>query len=369
MLLDLHALPGGANDGEHSGTNSGSADLWGNKTNLSIGVQCVEFVAKKIRDGLQGIVGIQLCNEAKWDAPGMYDWYDSCISTASAINANIPIIISDGWNLPKALDYVAKKNVAYPSNLTCPVMIDTHYYWAFTPEDKAKTPQAIINEASTKMSDLDGKEGSVLDRGAIQVIVGEYSCVLTEDTWAKASSDAKPSLVKQFGQAQSQRWQSRAGGSYFWTYKMVRAAHPFMSPLISKIFQDWLPGGEWGFIPQTNNRAIIPPSSLCIPPEDLRNRLQGARDQVNRLMQASVNGHVDYWNNAAPNKPFEHWRYENGWKLGFSDALAFGANKIGCLELWVLKRIRDSGMRGPFVWEFEQGLRAGISAFYQAARL
>jgi hypothetical protein len=33
------------------------------------------------------------------------------------------------------------------------------------------------------------------------------------------------------------------------------------------------------------------------------------------------------------------------------------------LELWVLKRIRECGFRGKYVWEFEQGLRRGVQDF------
>lgn len=94
-------------------------------------------------------------------------------------------------------------------------------------------------------------------------------------------------------------------------------------------------------------------------------------------MRATVSAHVSYWDRTSPGTNFEHWRFENGWKVGFSDAYAFfgartgkglssqGGDKIGCLEIWVLKRVRESGMRGALVWEFEQGLRAGIRDFYQ----
>ncbi|KAF2502586.1 glycoside hydrolase [Lophium mytilinum] len=365
VVLDLHALPGGANGGEHSGTNSGKADLWTSSSNLALGQRCAEFLAQEVQNGLKGVAGIQLCNEANWDAPGMYAWYDKCIASISAIDPSIPIIISDGWNLSKALDYVGKKNVAYPDRPTCPVIIDTHYYWAFSDADKKKSPQAIIAEAKTKMSELDGKEGNVLERGAFQIIVGEYSCVMTEDSWAKSGGVPKSDLVKQFGQAQSQRYQERSGGSYFWTYKM-----------------DWLPGGEWGFIAQTNSSAITPPPSLLM--KDPKSRVSNANAQRDKLMEACVTAHSDYWNRTAPGKPFEHWRFEKGWKTGWDDAVAFlgqnsvmgysgetapGGDKIGNLELWVLKRIRDSGMRGPFVWEFEQGLRKGISEFYRTCGL
>jgi len=219
VLLDLHALPGGANGSDHCGTNSGSANLWSSPPNLGLGIRCAEFLAHSVSSGLDGVVGIQLCNEANWEAPNMYAWYDTCIAAISAIDPSIPVYISDAWNLKKALDYVAKKNSA--ASMTPPVVVDTHLYWAFTDADKAKTPQTIIGEASNRLSNLDGKEGSVIDCGAVQVVVGEYSCVLTEDSWAKRGGTEKAELVKQFGQAQSTRYQQRGGGSYFWTYKMV----------------------------------------------------------------------------------------------------------------------------------------------------
>ena len=36
VLVDLYALLGGVNTGEHSGTNSGVAVLWNNKANLTL---------------------------------------------------------------------------------------------------------------------------------------------------------------------------------------------------------------------------------------------------------------------------------------------------------------------------------------------
>ena len=47
--------------------------------------------------------------------------------------------------------------------------------------------------------------------------------------------------------------------------------------------------------------------------------------------------------------------------------IAYLGDKIGMLELWILKRIRESGQGGKFVWEYEQGLRQGVKDFYQLA--
>ncbi|KAF2183237.1 glycoside hydrolase family 5 protein [Zopfia rhizophila CBS 207.26] len=354
VLLDLHALPGGANKCEHSGTNSGVSRLWSSSSHRDLGTRCCRFVAEQVAHGLDGVVGVQIVNEAEWESEQMYEWYDDCISVISSVDTSIPVIISDGWDLRKAVEYCLKKNVAYPAQPTCPVVIDTHYYWAFSDADKTKSPQQIIGEVDTKLTELDGKEGSVIDRGAVQVWVGEYSCVLTEESWSKSGDATKEDLVKQFGNAQSDKYQARAGGGFFWTWKM-----------------DWFPGGEWGFAAQISNNALTPPSTSQIDPSSVPHLLQKANHHRDHRMYYAVDQHVAYWDHLAPNTPCEHWRYENGWRVGYQDALIFfqgtagvnSVNQIGNLELWVMKRIRESGFRGNFVWEFEQGVRRGIQDF------
>ncbi|KAF2264928.1 glycoside hydrolase [Lojkania enalia] len=357
-LIDLHALPGGANAEEHSGTNSGTAHFWAYSENRLLGIRCAEFIAQQVTGGLDGITGIQIVNEAVWESDRMYEWYDNCVSAISAIDPSIPVIISDGWNLGKAVEYSLQKNSVISSRPISPVIIDTHYYWAFSDKHKAMSPQDIVADVNTKLSELDGKEGSVIDRGAVQIIVGEYSCVLTEDSWAKRGDTPKEALVNQFGQAQSQKWQQRSGGSFFWTLKM-----------------DWLPGGEWGFYAQVQNRSIIPPKVSTIGTGDIGPIATKAYEGWESRMRAATDGHCAYWDQVAPGGSFEHWRYEYGWKIGFHDALAFfqgkpgvsGGNKIGNVEIWALKRLRESGFRGGFVWEFEQGLRKGIQDFHSIA--
>ncbi|KAJ9659357.1 Glucan 1,3-beta-glucosidase 3 [Coniosporium apollinis] len=360
-LIDLHALPGGANCGEHSGTNSGKAELWNNAANLDLATRCLEFLAREITS-MDCIVGLQLVNEADWDSPGMYNWYETAISAIGRIDASIPIYISDGWNLSKALNYIGKKNNCFSARPTNPVIVDTHFYWAFTNEDKAKSPQQITSEVWSKLCELDGKDGSVVDRGAFQVVVGEYSCVMTEDSWARGGC-SRDTLIRDFGAAQSARYQSRSGGSFFWTYAM-----------------DWPPGGEWGFRAQTASGAITAPSNLLLSADDVRARLFNAQARRDAKMAEVVGAHCAYWDRTAPGGYFEHWRFENGWKVGWADAVAFfearvvgrvaggkGGDKIGCLDVWVRKRILESGMQGKFLWEYEQGLRQGVGSLYECA--
>jgi hypothetical protein len=185
------------------------------------------------------------------------------------------------------------------------------------------------------MGPLNAKEGSVMDRGAVQVIVGEYSCVLSEDSWSKSGGTPKQDLVKQFGEAQSKKYQQRSGGSFFWTWKM-----------------DWYPGGEWGFAAQTQNRAITPHPVQSVPQSLIQGLVERAQTKRDERMYNAVNQHVSYWDHLSPDMPAEHWRYENGWKLGYQDALVFfqgrpqqgvaSGNKLGNVEVSVSRRIPDA---------------------------
>jgi hypothetical protein len=237
-------------------------------------------------------------------------------------------------------------------------VVDTHRYFTFSEKDRSQSPQEIIGRIGGELGELDGKEGALCDRGEAQVVVGEWSCVLDGQTWSRVQDHEKDGLVKQFGQQQSQKWQQRSGGSFFWTYKM-----------------DWMDGGEWGFAEQTKKGNIPPPANLTLPAQEVKNRIQAASDRRKELGDNAKQGHEGYWNQTSPGQKFEHWRYGEGWELGYSDAMKFfgmkgeegrdGGDKIGLLDVWVKKRLGESGMRGKFGWEWEQGFRAGVRGFYE----
>jgi aryl-phospho-beta-D-glucosidase BglC (GH1 family) len=358
VLIDLHALPGGANTGDHSGTNSGKAELWGSRSNLQLSTKCVCFVAQQALT-MEGVAGIQIVNEAEWDAKGMYQWYDNVLSELCRLDTTVPIYVSDGWNFSRALSWSQSKNRVQSGVAQNPVVIDTHLYWAFSDADKQKSPQQIIYEVPSKLSELDGKDGNVLEHAAAQAVVGEYSCVLTEDSWAKRHDTPKNDLVKAFGNAESHRWQQRAGGSFFWTYRM-----------------DWMDGGEWGFCQMTDQQAITPPVSLTLSAADVSERIATAQIERDHRRGVTWGQHCQYWDTNYPGN-YEHWRFEHGWTLGFGDAAAFfgtrsncgleGGDKIGMLDLWCLKRLRESGQGGTFAWEWETGFRQGVRDFYELA--
>lgn len=367
VLLDMHALPGGANDQIHSGTSRGVAGLWNNTPNLNLATQCLVFLAKQIHAGIPGVIGIQFCNEVETNAPGMYAWYDSVINAISGIDNTIPLYVSDAWDLPTCIKYALSKNRLMSSGPTStnPIVIDTHKYYCFAASDKAQSPSQIIARIPNELNELNGNDGSVFgDNGAVVTFVGEYSDVLDTQTWSQVSISDRPGLTNQFGQVQSTRWQARSSGCTYWTLKM-----------------DWMDGGDWGFKQQVNTGAITAPAAFLISTTNVRSKISIAETQRGHLKDAAVAQHQAYWDKTTPGATFEHWRYGDGYDIGFNDARAFfgarasgvlpggviGGDKIGAMDLWVKKRMVDGGQVGAkFGWEWEQGFRQGISDYYSA---
>lgn len=164
VLLDLHAVPGGANGEAHSGTSSGKVELWGKSTNLDLAMRCLCFMAQEAI-GMSGIVGIQLCNEAVWDAPGLYKFYDKLIEKISEISPTLPIYVSDAWNLERAVEYAVGKN-SVKVKTSNPVVVDTHRYYTFAEKDTSRSPQDIIAQIPKELSELERLRlrGNVFER-------------------------------------------------------------------------------------------------------------------------------------------------------------------------------------------------------------
>ncbi|KAJ9375788.1 CAZyme family GH5 [Paecilomyces variotii] len=365
ILVDVHCLPGGANGDAHSGTDNGKAELWKSSKNLSRAKDCISFLLQDIaRHGMPGVIGLQVCNEAQWNASGMYQWYDDVLAIASSVDPSLPIYISDAWNLTACLDYAAKKNRVDTRTPVNPVIIDTHKYYTFTESDRSKSPQEIISRIPKELEELRNRQGSISDhKTAVAVYVGEYSCVLDGRTWNRVDPSQRPELTKTFGNAQTEVWTSKASGSAFWTFKM-----------------DWMDGGDWGFKEQVKKGAIPPPRWTTIPQAEVLAKVKEAEAQRSYFRNHSLAEHTRFWDSSAPGVHFEHWRYAYGWDLGFSDAMNFfcarahgvipgegdGGDMIGARELWLKKRMLETNQFGlNFGWIWEAGFRRGARDFYR----
>ncbi len=361
VLLDLHSLPGGANDQDHSGTSSGKAELWGNRGYLELAKRGVVFMAGEVKMGrVRGCLGIQMCNEACWGAEGMWEWYEDVMRAVGEVDVGLPLYVSDGWDLGRGMKQCGRIN---REGMGCPVGVAVPKYFCFTETDKKESPNQIIQRVEGEMGDVLAGSGNVVEKGAVQVMVVEWSCAMSGETWERVRTEYRSDLVRRFGRTQSEQWRTRAGGAFFWTAKM-----------------DWMDGGEWGLFEMVKKRAIVAPAKFMLNFDKVREKIERARLLRDGKRNFAVENHVRYWDSAAPKGRFEHWRFEEGWDLGYADALVFyemrvsgavegakwGADTIGVLELWILKRLRESGQRSGFVWEWEHGFRQGVSAFEHA---
>lgn len=362
VLLDLHALPGGANQDMHSGTDSGKAELWEHwhtgRKNREMAKKVVLQVVSEAAN-MTGIVGVQIVNEATAGAHKLHEWYDDVLREIHGVDSTIPIYVSDAWDLESSLKWVESRRHRSGN----PVVVDTHKYYTFSEADRAKAPQQIIGLVFQELGEVDRHSGNVHDRGASQVVVGEYSCVMDGKTWSQSDPSQKDDLVRQFGKVQRERWQEKTGGAYFWTAKM-----------------EWMDGGEWGLVEQVKKRSIVAPQWLFLDVSDVELRAHEATRSKESTFSLALGSHVEYWSQMAPGKKFEHRWYGEGWDVGWEDARCFwlaratgkmgdiasssgGAEKIGCLEIWVRKRLAESGKEGGSVWQWEHGFRAGVKAF------
>jgi hypothetical protein len=371
VLVDLHGLPGGANKDMHSGTDSGQAELWGRpllglgkeRRYREVAKRCAVFVAGEVARGrLDGVVGLQIVNEAICGAEGLHEWYRDVINAVGEVDERLPVYISDAWDLGKTMEWVNRR-MREGRGRRNPIVVDTHCYYTFGVKDRSQSPQQIIDRVVEDLSNVAPQSGNVFDGRSAQVIVGEWSCVLDGQTWARVEPAAKDNLVRRFGQAQCRQWREKTGGSFFWTWKM-----------------DWMDGGEWGIVEMVKKGAVVPPPWTFLSPQEVRAReVQAGLDRENLLAQA-LGSHVGYWDSTCPGLRFEHHLYAEGWRLGWEDARSFwtarcegwlgpvalqagGADRIGCLESWVSIRLLERGNMGKSAWEWEQGFRAGVKAF------
>jgi hypothetical protein len=289
-----------------------------------------------------------------------------------------PFSSLDAASFTHRSQYAVAKNSASRTNpsISSPVVVDIHKYYCFDPGNKNKSPPEIISAVSNELSEL-----FAYDQKEVGTVVGEYSCVLAEESWSKVDPAARPDLVRQLGQTEMRRWEKELkpinGGSYFWTGKM-----------------QWMDGGEWGFVEQTKKGNVPPSLGLTLPAQRVRDISAEAKQHQAALRATAIKQHVDYWNQHGQASQMEHWRYEAGYDVGFWDAVTFwekraeagrdGGDTVGFVNLWAGKRLREHvAERGtwgsPWLWEvsfvfivisqwlmrlqFEHGVKRGIADF------
>ncbi|WPK22816.1 hypothetical protein PUMCH_000032 [Australozyma saopauloensis] len=339
ICVDIHALPGGANGDASSGEkNGGSADFWSNQQYQDLMVQAMRFVAQDLLS-YDNISSILLANEAV--SMGSIDpetnYYVRAIKAIREIDTSIPIVISDAWSANQYVKWVQQQQ---GENNCAGLIIDEHCYRCFSQSDLAKSADQITNDLQSDL--LSGLDNN--GRG-VDIMIGEWTCVLDGQTWARTGLDPndygssrRAAYVAKFAQTQMGLFLQRAPASiYFWTYKFESGN-----------------GGEWDFKQQLNKSFTFP--SVSVP----------TAGYFDVLFNQHYQAHVDYWHKANPNENYEHYRYEDGFKAAWNDYETFAkaGSRVGRTQAIKSARYRQHlKSRGVlrFLWEWDHGYNQALS--------
>lgn len=285
VLIDFHALPGGANGDEHSGTSSGKAELWSSSKFREGAIETyIEFICLlgDESDAIQqNVVALQLVNEAPWGeskCSGFYLDAAAKIRSTNKIGKEIPLVISDSWDCNNCASEIAKWNEKVGDS---GFIVDTHVYRTFSDEDKGKSAEQHISEASNAVS----------FQGEADVYVGEWSCCLDEETWKKSHGD-RGQQEADFGKAEISNF-AQLAGNFFWTFKFGQGI-----------------GGSWDWREMSKKGVIVPP-------------LQPGQGNLEDSLKQALEGHKNYWSGQNSKVDWEFWRFEDGYRQGWQDAEEF----------------------------------------------
>lgn len=341
VLIDLHGLPSGANSSDHSGEkNGGNADFWNNSQYQLQIIDSLKWTVKNLQK-FDNICGIQIVNEANFanNNSKQVRYYSGAINGIRSIDGSIPIVISDGWWTNQWVDWVQSNQ---NDSESIGVVIDHHVYRCFSDDDKCKAPQKIIDDLQNDVLTNLSNNGQGVD-----LMVGEYSCVLDGDSWNRDNAQSKlDELVVKYGNCQIEIFKQRGlYGNYFWTYKFQSGN-----------------GGEWDFKTMTDKGAIYNPCSY-------RGKNLPDQQVFDETLNNQLQQHENYWNNQNPNENYEHHRYKEGFTTAWQDCLQFAkfdGSAIGRIEAWKIARYSEhvhSQGKSNFLWEWTQGFDAGIREF------
>lgn len=346
VLVDMHGLPGGANNLDHSGELcEHGANFWGD---VDAQLAMSKAFAWLVLDlsVYDNFIGVQLCNEAEHmdscKKQGLF--YGSAINAIREVDPTIPVVISDAWDPNQWAKWVQDQQLG---NNTIGVIVDDHIYRCFSGLDHNCLPKEIIsNLGNTVLNDLPAN-----GRG-VDFMIGEYLCVLDGQLWLKGDSQShRDELVVEYGQAQSIIFSQRAKwGSFFWTYKFELGN-----------------GGEWDFRTMTNAKAIYPAFTI-------RGDLLPDDNVFDKEWRTNCEEHNAYWDDKSPGEKMDHDLYAKGFRVGWFDALEFAkldGSVIGRVEAWRALRMQEhihNHAQAKYEWEYAEGFNKALDVFYGIVR-
>lgn len=205
VLLDLHALPGGQNIGDHSG-KQGQMDWFDDATYQTQTIAILKNMAQKYRDS-PALWGIEIMNEPEvkghmWQLIRFYRL--AYRELRSVLKPGKYTVFHDGFQ-PLLFTGALWRRRGYP------VAIDVHWY-AFTYRSRASLTEYKRFSQALRRSLL------AILRLWQPVIVGEWSSVLPQRYFDQAPQARHKALLVE-NITEQRRTYNRALGHTYWNYK------------------------------------------------------------------------------------------------------------------------------------------------------
>lgn len=155
------------------------------------------------------VVGVQLLNEPRNDdkLPG---WYKSTIDAIGKIDPGLPIYIHDAWNIHQYA------NLASECAEKQFVVVDTHIYRCFTPNDQKFSGD---EHASIIHTHTQNEFASHVNSSRGNIVVGEFSAALNPASLRSNEAGEQDRQRRVFARAQLELFEKHCAGWFFWTYK------------------------------------------------------------------------------------------------------------------------------------------------------
>jgi glucan 1,3-beta-glucosidase len=208
VLIDVHAAPGCQNGFDNGGL-AGVCQWHIDPHNIDKTLRFIEQLCLHVKHQ-PALAGIQVLNEPRWDIPldiirSFYDRGYRLIR--SHLDASYYIVFHDSFRLDVWDDYFRSRSFEN-------VILDTHMYQVFAPEDQRGTLSDLFQKIGVRRAQELSAASQVVD-----IVVGEWSGAIHPHALAQVDTGSHDALYRAVINTLWVTFEA-ARGWFFWNYKL-----------------------------------------------------------------------------------------------------------------------------------------------------